>query len=63
MDKTVRVWDVATQKCEAVLKIDEKPTLYDQQLGICNAGDYIFSISLRGSINMWQNFYNGKLPD
>lgn len=64
-DKTVKVWDFASGDCLADLKVAEKPTLNDMQVGVTCCESTIVSLSLSGQFNVWNvdTIANGKFPD
>jgi len=68
MDKTVKVWDLETNKCikyfslpklpnhsHRTLILNDKPTVDDMQQGATLIKDGICSLSLNGTLNFWRN--------
>lgn len=64
-DKTVKVWNYSSGACLAELKVSEKPTLNDMQVGVSCSDSVIVSLSLSGQFNVWNvvDIADGKFPD
>ena len=50
-DKTVKLWDVETQKCLNTFTFHDKPSASHMQNACCVAGDKFLSLSLSGDIS------------
>lgn len=64
-DKTIKVWNFDDKSCLYTLKVKETPTLFDMQNGVAVSDTRIASVSLDGSLNIWEyaTLAEGKLPD
>ena len=50
-DKTVKLWDVETQKCLNTFTFHDKPSVNHMQNACCVAGEKFISLSLSGDLN------------
>lgn len=51
-DKTVKIWSV-DGNCLSVLSVSQSPTVEDMQLGVAKLKGFLVSVSLCGTINVW----------
>jgi len=64
-DKTIKVWNFDDKSCLFTLNVSDAPTLNDMQNGVACSDSRVASVSLDGSINLWnyESLAEGKIPD